>query len=183
MSTSNWVTGMGGGAVSGASVGSTWGVPGAIIGGVLGAGIGALGASEADKNDEKLKASRVVNDPTTPYKIKLPSGAVVTMYAHGKPKQNYYNPNNSAAAGLAALNTTAALATSYKNGKGYDAGSGGYDAGSGGKTTNPLLLDPNSGATPTAIAPQGGPNYKGDLEAIKTGLDKPGDADYEKTWL
>lgn len=78
--TSSYASGILTGAATGATaLGSTgWGsILGAIGGGLLGAW------DTKNKVDAIDAANEPVSDPTTPYKITLPSGATVTMYAHG----------------------------------------------------------------------------------------------------
>jgi phage tail tape-measure protein len=80
------LTGAAAGAVAGGESGLIAGLPGVIVGGLLGAGLGLLGASSDVKNQKAQAEALANNDPTTPYRVTLPSGAVITMYAHGKPK-------------------------------------------------------------------------------------------------
>lgn len=55
MAVEDYALSMGSSALSGAAMGSAFGVPGAVVGGVIGAGLGFLGASQADKQEDEAK--------------------------------------------------------------------------------------------------------------------------------
>jgi hypothetical protein len=85
------------------AAGSYSGNPWLIGGGMLASTIGGLlggGGSTTTK----------VSDPTTPYRVKLPSGAVITMYAHGKGSTTTSTDPNIAGAIAAGTNTYGTLA-------------------------------------------------------------------------
>jgi hypothetical protein len=66
-----------GGAAGGAGAGASFGPWGAAIGGVLGGLAGGLSGGGSSKSETETKRT------STPVRVRLKSGAVVTMYAHG----------------------------------------------------------------------------------------------------